>query len=180
MLVFSILILKREKYRINSNTWKNRLRFNRLTKNDLKWIFSGIVATGILSVGLMKLIEIIFGKFDVTPSFMAFESLSAGRYWILLIWLPFWILNIMGEEILWRGVMMPRQEISFGRCVWIIQGLGWTLFHITMGYQLVIMLLPLMFIQSFIVYKTKKSWAGVIMHSLFNGPSFVAIAFGLV
>jgi len=41
-------------------------------------------------------------------------------------------------------------------------------------------LIPLIFIQSYIVQKTKNSWIGVIMHGGLNGPSFIAICFGLI
>jgi len=45
---------------------------------------------------------------------------------------------------------------------------------------LLITLIPLIFIQSYIVQKTKNSWVGVIMHGGINGPSFIAIALGLI
>ena len=41
-------------------------------------------------------------------------------------------------------------------------------------------LIPLIFIQSYIVQRTKNSWVGVIMHGGLNGPSFIAICFGLI
>jgi len=111
---------------------------------------------------------------------MSFEPLTAGRYWLLAVWFPYWILNIMGEEILWRGVMLPRQELAFGNKTWIVHGLGWGLFHIAFGWQLLITLLPILFIQSYVVQQRKNSWIGVIVHAGINGPGFLAIAFGLL
>jgi membrane protease YdiL (CAAX protease family) len=128
----------------------------------------------------MKLLELLIGPYDQSPDFMTFEPLSKGRYWILIIWFPFWLLNIGGEELLWRGVMFPRQELVFGNYTWIIHGLGWGLFHIAFGWKLLLTLIPLIFIQSFIVQKTKNSWTGVILHGGLNGPSFVAISLGLI
>ncbi len=86
----------------------------------------------------------------------------------------------MGEEILWRGVMLPRQELVFGKYTWVIHGFGWLLFHAAFGWQLLITLIPIIFIQSFVVQKTKNSWTGVILHGTINGPSFIAISFGLM
>jgi membrane protease YdiL (CAAX protease family) len=94
---------------------------------------------------------------------MVFEPLSKGRYWFLLVWLPYWILNILGEEFIWRGVMLPRQELVFGKYTWIIHGFGWGLFHIAFGLKLLITLIPLIFIQSFIVQK-QKLMDRVILH----------------
>jgi membrane protease YdiL (CAAX protease family) len=114
------------------------------------------------------------------PSFMTFEPLSDGRYWILFAWLPFWVFNIMGEEILWRGVLLPRQEIVFGKSTWIFHGFFWMIFHIAFGLHLVLSLIPIFFIQSYIVQKRKNSWIGVLIHAGLNGPGFIAVAFGLI
>ena len=180
MAILTIIFLKKEGFALTLKTWKERLRFRKITKNDLIWTFSGILGVLIFSGLIMKGLEMFAGKFDHTPSFMSFEPLTTGRYWILAVWFPYWILNIMGEEIFWRGIMMPRQEVSFGKYTWIIHGFGWGLFHIAFGWQLLITLIPIIFIQSFVVQKTKNSWTGVIMHGGINGPSFIAIALGLI
>ena len=180
LIITAILILRAEGYRFSKKTWVERLRFRKITKLDLVWSLGGLILVGIFSGLIMKLLVLIFGQFDHTPAFMSFESLSKGRYWLLLVWIPYWILNILGEEFLWRGVMLPRQEIVFGKYTWIIHGFGWGLFHIAFGWQLLITLIPLIFIQSYIVQKTKNTWLGVIMHGGLNGPSFIAISFGLI
>ncbi len=180
LIVTGILILKSEGYKLNLNTIKERLRFRKLKKTDVLWATGGLVAVGILSAVIMKVMELVLGEFDHTPPFMAFEPLNAGRYWLLLVWAPYWILNILGEEFLWRGVMLPRQEVAFGKYTWMIHGLGWGIFHIAFGWQLLVTLIPLIFIQSYVVQKTKNSWTGVIMHGGLNGPSFIAISLGLI
>ncbi len=180
LIITGILILKAEGYKISKRTWTERLRFRKITKSDLIWCIAGFVLVGISSMIIMKGLELTIGKFDHSHAFMSFEPLTPGRYWLLLIWFPYWILNILGEEFLWRGVMLPRQEIVFGKYAWMIHGFGWGLFHIAFGWQLMITLIPLIFIQSFIVQKTKNSWIGVIMHGGINGPSFIAICFGLI
>ncbi|MCK4661599.1 MAG: CPBP family intramembrane metalloprotease [Bacteroidales bacterium] len=180
LIVTAIVILKTEGYNISNKTWTQRLRFVKISKKDLIWSIGGLLLVIILSGLIMKGLELLIGKFDNSPQFMSFESLSKGRYWLLAVWFPYWILNILGEEILWRGVMLPRQEISFGKYAWLIHACGWGLFHIAFGWQLLIILIPLIFIQSYIVQKTKNSWTGVIMHGGINGPSFIAIALGLI
>lgn len=180
LIITGIFILISEGYTLCTKTWSERLRFRKLTGNDLIWTFSGLIAVGILSGLIMKGLVMLIGQFEHSPAFMSFEPLSKGRYWLLLIWLPYWILNILGEEFFWRGVMLPRQEVAFGKYAWLIHGFGWGLFHIAFGWQLLITLVPLIFIQSYIVQKTKNSWVGVIMHGGLNGPSFIAICFGLI
>jgi len=180
LIITGILILKAEGFGITRKTWVERLRFRKITKRDILWCLGGLILVGIFSALIMKGMELLIGKFDHSPAFMSFEPLTKGRYWLLLMWLPYWILNILGEEFLWRGVMLPRQEVAFGKYTWIIHGIGWGLFHVAFGWQLLITLIPLIFIQSYIVQKTKNSWIGVIMHGGLNGPSFIAICFGLI
>lgn len=180
LIILGIIILRSEGFKLTRETLAERLRFRKLTKADLGWTLAGFVAVGLLSVVILKILVMIIGEFESSPSFMTFEPLSKGRYWLLAVWLPYWILNILGEEFLWRGVMLPRQEIAFGKSTWLIHGFGWGLFHIAFGWKLLITLIPLIFIQSFIVQKTKNSWTGVILHAGLNGPSFVAISLGLL
>jgi membrane protease YdiL (CAAX protease family) len=180
LIITGILILKAEGFQISKSTWIGRLRFRKISKTDFIWAIIGLILVGAISGIVMKGLQLIIGKFDHSPAFMAFEPLTKGRYWLLLIWLPYWILNILGEEFIWRGVMLPRQEVAFGKYAWLIHGTGWGLFHIAFGWQLMITLIPLIYIQSFIVQKKKNSWIGVIMHGGLNGPSFIAICFGLI
>ena len=180
LIITGVLVLRSEGYGFTRKTWHERLRFRKISKRDLLWSILGLIVVGIASGLVMKGMEYFIGNFDHSPSFMVFEPLSKGRYWLLLVWLPYWILNIMGEEFLWRGVMLPRQELAFGKYTWLVHGFGWGLFHVAFGWHLLITLIPLIFIQSYIVQKTKNSWVGVIMHGGLNGPSFIAICFGLI
>lgn len=180
LIILGVIILRKEGFQINRQTITSRLRFRKLTKSDLIWTLFGFIAVAVLSGLIMKLLEVMIGQFDHSPKFMTFEPLTNGRYWLLLAWAPYWILNILGEEFIWRGVMLPRQELAFGKYTWVYHGFGWGLFHIAFGWKLLITLIPLIFIQSFIVQKTKNSWTGVILHGGLNGPSFIAICLGLI
>jgi membrane protease YdiL (CAAX protease family) len=181
-LIFTgIIILKKEGRKLSRDTWTRRLRFRKVNRSDLLWSIGGIVAVLAGTWLLMKIVVLIVGgKFESSPSFMFLEPLSGSRLWILAAWLPYWILNILGEEFLWRGVMFPRQELAFGKWTWLVHGLGWGIFHIAFGWHLFIILLPIIFIESWVVQKTRNSWNGVIIHAGINGPSFIAIALGLM
>lgn len=180
LLITAALILKREGALFQPGFWSGRLRFRYMNMGDWLWSLGAIVVIGAMSSGVMKGLEIIAGPMDHQPPFMSFEPLTPGRYWILLIWFPYWVLNIMGEEILWRGTMLPRQELAFGKWTWLFHGIGWGLFHIAFGWQLLITLLPIIFVQSYVVQRRKNTWVGVIIHGVINGPTFLAIAFGLL
>jgi len=180
LIIAGFFILRAEAFVVNRSTWSERLRFRKISWNNLKWYFAGLAIVAILSGLLMMVLSQLIGDFDHSPPFMSFEPLSAGRCWLLFVWAPYWFLNIMGEEFSWRGVMLPRQEVSFGKHAWIIHGFGWRIFHVAFGWQLMLTLMPLIFVQSYIVQRTKNSWVGVIMHGGLNGPSFIAITLGLL
>jgi len=180
LILLAFYILKNEDVLKRQGWWSNRLRFLCMNKGDWLWAVSALIIIGILSFAVSKLLEIYTGGFDHQPPFMSFEPLTPGRYWLLAAWLPYWLLNIMGEEIVWRGVMLPRQEIVFGKFTWLFHGTGWALFHIAFGWQLLITLLPIVYIQSYVVQQRKNSWIGVVIHAGLNGPGFLAVSFGLV
>ena len=173
-------ILRNEGVKIGKNTWEDRLRFKKMNKTDWLWSIGSIIMIGILSFAIIKLLEVLIEKVESHPSFMYFEPLTPDRYWILLIWFPYWLLNIMGEEILWRGVILSRQELIFRKNAWLIHGIFWGIFHIAFGWQLLLTLIPILFIQSYVVQRRKNSWTGVVIHAVINGPSFIAISFGLL
>lgn len=180
LVITAVIMLKSENLSMGFNSLIKRMRFQKPNKGDILWSIGGIIVIGILSGLLMYGQELVFGKQNNQPLFMSFEPLTPDRYWILALWLPYWVLNIMGEEILWRGVLLPRQEIIFKEKAWLINGFGWALFHIAFGWHLFLVLIPILLIQPYIAQKRKNSWTGVIIHATINGPSFILISFGLL
>ncbi len=180
LIVIAWLLLIKEGVWLTSGWWKNRLRFQKLSVVDLIWGIGGIFVIGLFSWLIMEGIKYFFGPTNNQPHFMSFEPLSSGRYYILLFWLPYWLLNIFGEEILWRGVLLPQMEKAIGKYAWLLNGLFWAIFHIAFGWQLLLTLIPILLILPYIVQKRKNTWLGIIIHAAINGPSFLAISFGLI
>jgi len=180
MVLLSYFILKSEGFYFSREVWEKRLRFKKMDKDDWNWTIIGIMAIGLSSFLITKILLMIYGEINFHPPFMSFEPLTANRFWILVLWFPCWLFNIMGEEILWRGIILPRQEILFGKFSWLIHGFFWGIFHIGFGLQLLITLIPILFILPFIVQKRENSWIGVVVHGVVNGPAFIAIALGII
>ena len=82
------------------------------------------------------------------------------------------------HRILWRGVVLPRQEATFGRWAWAVHGAGWFMFHLPFGAAILLTLWPMLFILPYVVQRRRNSWIGVIVHAGLNGPGFIAVAFG--
>ncbi len=180
LLAVGVFMLRREEPPPTPSPWRARLRFHRMDRGDWAWAVGALVVVALLTGIVQAILGLVAPGSGVGPGFMTLEPLGPGRYWILAAWLPFWILNIMGEEFLWRGVMLPRQEAALGNRAWLANAVGWSLFHVAFGWHLFLMLLPILVVLPYVVQRRRNSWVGVVVHAGLNGPGFVAVAFGLV
>lgn len=179
LLLAAVVLLWQEGAIGRSNVWCQRLRFRRLSRTDWLWSLGGLVAVAFFVAGCMTAMRLVWGDIRLHPSFLNMETLTPDRYWVLAVWLPFWVLNIMAEEILWRGVVLPRQEAAFGHWAWLMNGAGWLFFHLPFGTAILLVLWPTTFILPYVVQRRQNSWSGVIIHAGLNGPGFVVVALGL-
>ena len=179
LLLIAASLLYQERYAVGRWSWSVRLRFRAMNGGDWLWAVGGLAAVGVMTGGIGAALGMLLGERDLHPSFMAFEPLTPGRYWILAAWLPFFVLNIAGEEFLWRGVVLPRQEVSFGGKAWLVNGSLWLLFHAAFPWQVLLTLLPITLILPYIVQRRRNTWPGVFIHAGLGGMGFLALAFGL-
>ena len=49
-----------------------------------------------------------------------------GNWGVALFVLVVLLINVVGEELWWRGFIYPRQALFFGSSIWIVHGLMWT------------------------------------------------------
>lgn len=180
LLVVAWLLLRQERRLGRPHLWSARLRFRRMNRVDWVWGVGALVVIAALSGLIRTALVAWLGGMSASPSFMAFEPVSQGRYWIVAVWVPFWILNIMGEEILWRGAMLPRQEVALANRAWVANASGWFRFHLAFGWQLLLLLLPILIILPYVVQRRQNTWLAVLIHAGLNGPGFIAVALGLV
>lgn len=113
-----------------------------------------------------------------TEIFMGMEL--EGKYWIILLWAVWLVINIGGEEIVWRGYALKRMEKVFGKWAWLVNGILWNIavhFFIRWSY---VGLLPVSLIVPYVCQKTKSFWPGVIIHGIGNLLVYVVIIPGIV
>lgn len=172
----------------NAGSFKSllkRLRLKKLTKKDWAWAIGGLVATLVctgLIMGISSIVSKTFGipALHTTPDFMEFEPFQAGERWMLLVWLFMFFFNIVGEEIYWRGYILPRQERANGKYAWFINSALWGVFHISFGMDLLIIAGPALIILPYAVYKTQNTTVGIFIHGVFNGPMFILVSLGIL
>lgn len=170
-------------------TWEgfaDRFRFHRLNAGDVFWSLGLLVVCGLLSTGIAGAWGYASQSWgmlpepQLSPPFLHVEPLNPETYWILLAWLPLFFFNIAGEELWWRGYMLPCQEREHPSGAWFVHGLGLALFHLPLGVDLTIILLPYLFALPYVVQRRKNLWTGFLLHGLLNGGGFLAVAFGMM
>jgi membrane protease YdiL (CAAX protease family) len=82
------------------------------------------------------------------------------------------LLNIFGEEIFWRGMVFPRQELKHGRPTFLIHGAIWAFSHL-FQYWLMLPILISSVALAYVYQRTRNTWAGILAHMLNNALPFV-------
>ena len=118
-----------------------------------------------------------FGPHD----FMGFPL--QGAWWIPVYYaVVMLVCNIGGEELWWRGYVLPRQELAFGRATWVIHGILWSVFHLFMQPTLwdTVRMAITGIALSFVAQHTKSTWPGILGHSFGNLAFFLNLVKGVV
>jgi membrane protease YdiL (CAAX protease family) len=83
--------------------------------------------------------------------------------WYALI-LALMVFTILGEELLFRGFLLPRMNGAFGRGDWVANGLLFTAYHLHVPWAM-----PATLLDTFtLAYPTKRyrsAWIGIAVHS---------------
>jgi membrane protease YdiL (CAAX protease family) len=184
LFVLAVYLTKRDGFRTKAQLLA-RLRLRKMSSRDWKYTIISTLLIMVISgaiMGISKFLNLQFGipEIETTPSFMDFEPFQKNERFLLLVWLVMFFFNIFGEELLWRGYILPRQEINLGNYAWFFNAILWVMFHLCFGIQLMILLLPILFILPYVVQKTQNTWVGIYIHALVNGPSFIMVSLGVI
>jgi membrane protease YdiL (CAAX protease family) len=69
---------------------------------------------------------------------------------------------------MWRGYILPRQEKTYGKWAWLVNGLLWAyLFHFFVPWNF-LSFWPSMLITPFIAQRTKNTWVALLVHGMPN------------
>ncbi|UYZ64446.1 CPBP family intramembrane glutamic endopeptidase [Hymenobacter weizhouensis] len=93
-----------------------------------------------------------------------------GAYWVIPVYFIFLtFFNILGEEIWFRGYLLPRQELVWGGRTWLYHGIFWCLFHTPIYPWTIVYLLPTTLAVSYAAQRFRNTWAGFLIHYAGNG-----------
>jgi membrane protease YdiL (CAAX protease family) len=140
---------KRDGYPLSWAGIKTRFRLLPMTPADWLWAIGGFLITflsiGALSFTALLLIQAIPAigppdffppwqkpgtSFDVALFTTFIGAPLKGNWSVAVLFLIMLSFNIFGEELWWRGYILPRQEKAHGRWTWSVHGLLWLVWHV--------------------------------------------------
>jgi len=182
MFITAFIVYLKEGNSLNMQDFKTRMRLVKMKRQDWLWALALIIFAIIFSVMLTPLANYLakipffsppdFFPAEINPNkesipgYMMDYKLS-GQYWVIIVYFTGWFFNIFGEELLWRGILLPRQIERYGSKTWIYHGLIWGLWHFFWKWNF-ITLLPFTLALSYVVYRRKNTWIGIISHGFIN------------
>ncbi len=87
--------------------------------------------------------------------------------------------TILGEELLFRGILLPKMRGVFGKGDWLANGLIFGLYHLHQPWSIPGSIVDGTFCQALPTKRYRSSWMGIIVHSS-QSVFFVLLALGLV
>lgn len=148
-LVAGLVLLRREGYRLSAGALRDRIRLH-WPKGWKAW--SVAVMVFILGMTLSMVMGTVNRALASAPGFTppawwpaasnptvavqgaadVFPDVNLpGNYWFVLLYFGIGLVfNIFGEEIYYRGYLLPRMRGVFGRWDWIANGVLFTLKHV--------------------------------------------------
>ncbi len=198
LLPISIVLFKKEQKHQPDLKLKERFRLKKITKKDWLWIIGGILFVLIFDFIIMEPVSkwmatiplfsapnhfpILFHPLkEIEFPITNFLGISLNGNWIFLIVLIVLHTTAMiAEEFMWRGYILPRQEKTYGKYAWLVNGLLWGyLLHFVMKWNF-ISFLPSMLITPFIAQKTKNTWVSLMIHGIPNTILWILILSGIL
>jgi uncharacterized protein len=104
-----------------------------------------------------------FTAFVGSEAFAAFMSGNWGWYALIVALIVF--NTILGEELLFRGVLLPRMQGAFGRFDWVANGFLFAAYHLHMPWVIPATLLFDTFALSYPSRRYRSALIGIIVHS---------------
>jgi membrane protease YdiL (CAAX protease family) len=148
-----------------------------------------IIGVAVLQfIPLQALWEAIFPFLDEPDKYSFSELMDSeerkealeGAWQVLALFVVLGIFNtVIGEELLFRGVLLPRMNGVFGRRDWVANGLLFGLHHLHQPWTIFSSIAEGVFLEALPSKRFRSAWIGIAVHSA-QSVFFVFLALGLV
>jgi len=146
------------------SSFRRRFRLFGLDRRGWKWTFGGLLTGGLLSLVATVLAIQVYNILRFTPP----DIFPSGPMTNLPLGAFVLFMNIVSEELWWRGYILPRQEKQHGRYAWAIHGVLWAFFHAFKWWAVPFMLITTWIIP-LITQRIGNTTPGIIHHLVLNG-----------
>ena len=129
-----------------------------------------VLLPAVLVVGLGQLLPSVPAPADrdlgaFLQSTNGHDFLSGNWPWFAVIVVMAVFNTVLGEELLFRGLLLPRMRGVFGRADWLANGLLFALYHLHMPWVIPTALLDTLAL-AYPTRRYRSAWLGIIVHSL--------------
>jgi membrane protease YdiL (CAAX protease family) len=107
------------------------------------------------------------------------QWLSGNWVWFSVIVTMFLFNTVLGEELLFRGLLLPRMNGAFGRADWIANGVLFGLYHLHVPWAMYKSVLGGTFVLAYPTKRYRSALIGIAVHSV-NSVVFTALVLALV
>lgn len=196
LFVAALFAFHAEGHAWNWPAFAQRMRLQRMTRRDWVWAIGGVLLalvvesllepTALWLAGtrwfapppMLPALLDPFQSFDIPPTSFMGTPLQ-GNPWVIGVYAISLFFNIVGEELAWRGYLLPKQEKVWGHWAWFISGLMWVfVLHFVMRWFYIV-LLPTGLITPFVAQRTGNTWTAIIIHGTGNAIFLVLIVVGV-
>lgn len=103
-----------------------------------------------------------------------------GAWQVLGLFVVLGIFNtVIGEELLFRGILLPKMNGVFGRRDWVANGLLFGLYHLHQPWSILSSMVRGVFLYALPSKRFRSAWMGIVVHSM-QTVFFIFVALGLV
>jgi uncharacterized protein len=199
LFVLSMIIVRQEEGDLRWTTVKRRLRLNAPRQPATGqprarlwlWVMPLIVAVTVVELVLNTPLEnawVSVFPFLAEPQGYSFDAILGsqeilarleGAWWFFALFVVMAVFNtILGEEFLFRGVLLPRMEGVFGRGSWVANSILFALYHVHKPWVIPNAVLTGL-LYTFPAYRYRSTWMSIIVHSA-QSVFFAFLVLGVV
>jgi membrane protease YdiL (CAAX protease family) len=196
VFIISLVLYAHEGHTLTWKAFATRYRLAHLPWTDWLWTLVVIMVTTGLYFGLSGTAQWlasipVFSPPPLAPpelrpgaagsivSGVFFGMPIKGQWWVACVYFIGWLCNILGEEFFYRGWMLPRQELAFGKIAWLLNGTMFTFQHWMQPYNF-LGIWPGALFMAWVVQRRRNTWIGIIQHGLMNFGLFLVLVRGVV
>lgn len=155
---------------LNWRSFRERYRLRGMGWREWRWTLAGLLVSLLLGYILTLLAPAVYDLLDFVPP----ETSPSGPITNIPLYLIGLSFNILGEELWWRGYILPRQELTHGKYTWLLHGILWAFFHGFKWWAVPFMLFHTWIIP-FVTQRLKNTTPGLIIHLIPNALSALIV-----